>query len=91
MEKKDNFTKLLQEKQIKKKLIILVPVAQSCNPDIGGQGHRDAHGLSAKDPPPRLWICVHTTVCLMMLTNCTDPGPGALTCLYGDNSTYEHE
>ena len=30
-------------------------------PAIGGQGHRDAHGLSGKkDPRPRLWISIRT-------------------------------
>ena len=37
-----------------------LPIAEYCNPAIGGQGHRDAHGLSAIDPRPRLWISVRT-------------------------------
>ena len=43
-------------------MVPLVPVAQYCNPAIGGQGYRDAHGLSAKDPCPRLrlWISIRT-------------------------------
>ena len=63
-----------------------VPVAQYCNPAIGGQGHWDAHGLSAKDSRPRLWI----SACTISKDVDTLWGvrPGAHTCLYGDNSTY---
>ena len=41
-------------------LILRAVVAQYCNPAVGGQGHRDAHGLSAEDPHPSLWISVST-------------------------------
>ena len=54
-----------------------VPVAQHCNPAVGGQGHGDAHGLSAKDPHP-LDCGLASVLCLMMLIHCEEVGLGPI-------------
>ena len=49
----------------------------------------NAPGLWAIDPHQRLWISVRTMLNIVDIL--WGVGPGAHTCLYQDNSTYEHK